>query len=326
MTNKKALITGIAGQDGSYLAELLLAEGFEVFGTIRRNSTPENQENRIHHLENHIKTFYADLTDSSSMLKILKDVKPTHIFNLAAQSHVRISFEIPLYTAQVNGIGALNFFDVINQVLPQSRVYQASSSEMFGTCIDNDGFQRETTPMMPSSPYGAAKLFAYHGAKIYRDSYNLFIANGILFNHESPRRGSNFVTSKIVKEAVKIKAGASNSLSLGNIDAKRDWGHSKDYVKAMFKIISDDSPNDYVVATGQTRTVREFLSVVFEELKMNWEDFVIFDPKLLRPKEVPVLKGDFSKISGSLQWSPEVSFENLVLEMIEYWSDKLNGQ
>ena len=334
MTNKKALITGIAGQDGSYLAELLLAEGFEVFGTIRRNSTPENQENRIHHLENHIKTFYADLTDSSSMLKILKDVKPTHIFNLAAQSHVRISFEIPLYTAQVNGIGALNFFDVINQVLPQSRVYQASSSEMFGTCIDNDGFQRETTPMMPSSPYGAAKLYSYWLTVNYREAFGIFASNGILFNHESPRRGETFVTRKISKAAARISRANEGELVLGNLNAVRDWGFAGDYVKAMQLMLAVDSPDDFVVATGRSATVREFVSMAFlcAGIQLEWQGLgsnevgidartgkgvVRVSEKYYRPSEVDVLIGNSSKAEKKLGWKPEVQLEELVKLMVE---------
>lgn len=323
-SNKIALITGIAGQDGSYLAELLLSLGYKVHGTIRRNSTPENQENRIHHLESYIETYYADLTDSASILKVLTHVKPTHIFNLAAQSHVRISFDIPLYTSEVNAFSAIRLFDLVKQVCPEAKVYQASSSEMFGTSVDIDGFQRESTTMHPASPYGIAKLFAFNAAKTYRDSYGVHISNGILFNHESPRRGSNFVTSKIVKGAIDISRGKFRELSLGNIEAQRDWGHSRDYVQAMVKILDLDEPCDLVIATGETRSVRDLCRIVFSELGMNWEDHVKIDPKFFRPKEVPLLKGDASLARSKLLWKPETSFENLVLEMIKFWSEEVD--
>jgi GDPmannose 4,6-dehydratase len=246
------------------------------------------------------------------------------IFNLAAQSHVRISFDIPNYTAQVNAIGALSLFEIVRKESPESRVYQASSSEMFGTAVDLDGYQRETTPMLPASPYGSAKLFAYHSARTYRDSYGLFIANGILFNHESPRRGSNFVTSKIVKGALQIFAGRSRELYLGNLDAFRDWGHSRDYVKAMLKILELEAPKDLVIATGQTRSVRDLCQTVFNKLNLDYENYVKIDPKFYRPKEVPLLKGDARKAQQALGWNPETTFESLIEEMIDLWAEKLN--
>jgi GDPmannose 4,6-dehydratase len=316
---KTALITGIAGQDGSYLAELLLREGFEVHGIVRRNSVPEHQESRIHHLQDQINTHYGDVLDSGSLDRTVSSIRPDLLFNLAAQSHVRISFEIPEFTTLTNSIGALNVFESVRQNSPKTRVYQASSSEMFGTQVDSDGFQRETTQMLPASPYGCSKLFAYHAARTYRDSYNLFIANGILFNHESPRRGSNFVTTKVVKEAVKIKLGLSDKLTLGNLDSYRDWGHSADYVKAMLQILRQDSPLDLVIATGETHSVRELCEQVFSLLDLNYLDFVTTDEKYLRPKEVPLLRGDASAARKTLDWAPEYTFKTLIEEMVEHW-------
>jgi len=295
-----------------------------VHGTLRRNSTPEHQENRIEHLGEVVETYYADLTDPNSMANLVSYLKPDMIFNLAAQSHVRISFDIPNYTAQVNALGALSLFEIIRKESPKSKVYQASSSEMFGTAVDLDGYQRETTPMLPASPYGSAKLFAYHSARTYRDSYGLFIANGILFNHESPRRGSNFVTSKVVKGALQIFAGQSRELCLGNLDAFRDWGHSRDYVKAMLKILELEAPKDLVIATGQTRSVRDLCQTVFNKLDLDYKNYIKIDPKFYRPKEVPLLKGDARKAQEALGWTPETTFESLIEEMIDLWAKKLN--
>lgn len=295
-----------------------------MHGTLRRNSTPEHQENRIEHLGEVVETYYADLTDPNSMANLVSYLKPDMIFNLAAQSHVRISFDIPNYTAQVNALGALSLFEIIRKESPKSKVYQASSSEMFGTAVDLDGYQRETTPMLPASPYGSAKLFAYHSARTYRDSYGLFIANGILFNHESPRRGSNFVTSKVVKGALQIFAGQSRELCLGNLDAFRDWGHSRDYVKAMLKILELEAPKDLVIATGQTRSVRDLCQTVFNKLDLDYKNYIKIDPKFYRPKEVPLLKGDARKAQEALGWTPETTFESLIEEMIDLWAKKLN--
>ena len=234
---KKALITGINGQDGSYLAEFLIDKGYEVFGTLKRNSVAENQTARLDSVYDKVKLFYADLTDLASLISVIQKTQPDEIYNLAAQSHVRISFDQPIYTAQVTGVGTLNMLEAVRLIKPDAKIYQASSSEMFGNSIDSDGFQRETTPMNPVSPYGCAKVYSYNICKNYRNSYDMFISNGILFNHESPRRGTNFVTNKVVKEAVKIKLGLSNKLALGNLDATRDWGHAKDYVEAMWMIL-----------------------------------------------------------------------------------------
>ena len=235
--NKIALITGINGQDGSYLAEFLLEKGYEVHGTLKRNSVAENQTSRLDKIYDKVILHYADLTDLSSLINVIKKTNPDEIYNLAAQSHVRISFDQPLYTANVTGIGTLNMLESVKLINPKIKIYQASSSEMFGNSIDSDGYQRETTPMNPVSPYGCAKVFSYNICRNYRNSYNMFISNGILFNHESPRRGTNFVTNKVCKEAVKIKLGLSSELKLGNLDAARDWGHAKDYVKVMWKTL-----------------------------------------------------------------------------------------
>jgi len=320
---KRALILGIAGQDGSYLAEHLLGLNYEVFGVVRRNSTPEHQESRLDHLSDHIKTFYGDITDMSSIAEILTKSQPDEIYNLAAQSHVRISFETPLYTADVNGIGVLRLLELLRQSFPSVRMYQASSSEMFGGSVDPDGFQRETTAMTPVSPYGCAKLFGYSTVRNYRHSYNLFVSNGILFNHESPRRASNFVTSKVVKSAVSIKLGLLDELKMGNLESQRDWGHSKDYVNAMQLMMCLEKPDDFVVSTGETRSVRDLCKIVFEMLNLNYRDFVTQDARYLRPEELPYLCGDSAKFRSISGWKPQISFEQLISEMVDDWSRRL---
>ena len=320
---KKALIIGIAGQDGSYLAEHLLEEGYEVTGLLRRNSTPEHQQSRINHLTKYVITRYGDLTDQHSLETAIRESKPDEVYNLGAQSHVRISYELPVQTAQVNGVGVLNILTSLVNNAPDARYYQASSSEMFGDSVDSDNYQRETTPMHPVSPYGCAKLYGYHITRNYRKAYGLFAANGILFNHESPRRGSNFVTSKVIKTACEIKLGMKNRLELGNMDSSRDWGHSKDYVKAMTKILQHDKPDDFVIATGQTHTVRELVEKVFNILDLDYEKFVFQNPKFLRPEELPYLRGDASKARTTLGWAPSVSFDEMINEMVQNWMDKL---
>jgi GDPmannose 4,6-dehydratase len=316
---KKALITGINGQDGSYLAEFLLEKGYQVFGTLKRNSVAENQTARLENVYDKIKLFYADLTDLSSLISVIQQTQPDEIYNLAAQSHVRISFDQPIYTAQVTGIGTLNVLEAVRLIKPDAKIYQASSSEMFGNSIDSDGFQRETTAMYPVSPYGCAKVYSYNICRNYRNSYNMFISNGILFNHESPRRGTNFVTNKVVKEAVKIKLGLSNKLALGNLDATRDWGHAKDYVEAMWMILQLENPNDYVCSTGVSHTVKELCEYVFNKLDMSYQDYVTMDEKFLRPEELNDLKGDPTKLKQDTGWEPTYTFETMLDEMIDYW-------
>ena len=316
---KKALITGIAGQDGSYLAEYLLSLGYEVHGIVRRNSTPEHQSSRLDPNLKNLNTYYGDLLDISSLNKVLLEVKPDEIYNLAAQSHVRISFDIPQFTAQTNALGVLNILEAYRQSSPSSRFYQASSSEMFGNSVDEDGYQRETTPFRPVSPYGCSKVFGYNITNNYRNSYGLHIVNGILFNHESPRRASNFVTNKVVKTAVEIKKGIKDKLELGNMDSYRDWGHSKDYVKAMHLIINNDKPDDFVVATGKTQSVREMTEYVFKKLELDYKDYVVQNPKYLRPEELKYLKGDCTKLKKTFNWEPEYDFFALMDEMIEFW-------
>ena len=316
--SKRALITGINGQDGSYLSELLLERGYEVHGILKRNSVAENQTARLDDIFNDLKLEYADMTDMASLIRVLQLVKPDEVYNLAAQSHVRISFDQPIYTSQVVGLGALNLLEAVRLTDKNIRVYQASSSEMFGNSFDDDGFQRETTHMKPTSPYGCAKVYAYNISCNYRNSYDMYISNGILFNHESPRRGTNFVTNKVVKEAVKIKYGLSDKLMLGNLDATRDWGHAKDYVRAMVMILEQDKPNDYVCATGITHSVRDLCKYTFSKLDLDYKDYVGVDQKYWRPEELVHLKGDSSKLK-SIGFEAEYTFEIMLDEMINHW-------
>ena len=315
---KKAFITGIGGQDGSYLAEYLVSLGYEVHGIVRRNSVPEHQQSRIEAVRDRINVSYGDLLDQSSIERILDKVQPDEIYNIAAQSHVRISYDIPQFTAQTNALGVLNMLEAYRRSCSWAKFYQASSSEMFGSSVDADGYQRETTPMTPVSPYGCTKVFGYNIVRTYRNAYKLHASNGILFNHESPRRGSNFVTNKVVKTAVQIKLGLAKELELGNLDAYRDWGHSKDYVRAMHLILQQDQPGDWVVATGETRSVREMCDYVFGKLGLEYQKYVVQNLKFLRPEELPYLKGDSTRIRA-LGWSPEYTFESMMDEMIEYW-------
>jgi GDPmannose 4,6-dehydratase len=316
---KRALITGINGQDGSYLAEFLIDKEYEVYGVLKRNSVAENQTARLDNVYSKLTLEYADLTDMSSLVRVIQKIMPDEIYNLAAQSHVRISFDQPIYTAQVTGLGTLNLLEAVKLIKPNTKIYQASSSEMFGNSIDSDGFQRETTPMNPVSPYGCAKVFSYNICRNYRNSYGMFISNGILFNHESPRRGTNFVTNKVCKEAVKIKLGLSNELRLGNLDATRDWGHAKDYVKAMWEILQLDNPDDFVCSTGVSHSVRELVNYVFTRLGLHWSEYVKQDEKFLRPEELHDLKGDSSKLVKSTGWTHDYTFETMLDEMINYW-------
>ena len=320
---KKALITGVAGQDGSYLAEHLLGLGYEVHGIIRRNSTPENQSTRFEKIHGKLNLEYGDLQDISSISKAMQRIQPDEIYNLAAQSHVRISYDIPQFTAQTNAIGVLNMLEAYKQFSPKSKFYQASSSEMFGSSVDDDGYQRETTQMNPVSPYGCAKVFGYNICRNYRNAFKLHIVNGILFNHESPRRGSNFVTNKVVKGAVEIAKGLGTTLELGNMDSYRDWGHSKDYVKAMHMITNHDIADDFVVSTGETHSVREMTEYVFNKLNLDYKKHVVQNPKFIRPEELKYLRGDCSKLKNTFGWKPEYDFFKLMDEMIEYWNKML---
>ena len=318
---KKALITGINGQDGSYLTELLLSKGYEVHGILKRNSVAENQTARLDDVYHIIKDnlYYADMTDMASLIRVLQEVQPDEIYHLAAQSHVRISFDQPIYTAQTVAIGTMNLLEAVRLICPKARMYQASSSEMFGNNIDEDGYQRETTCMNPVSPYGCAKVFGYNLVRNYRNSYGLFASNGILFNHESPRRGTNFVTNKVVKEAVKIKLGKTDKLMLGNLDAARDWGHAKDYVYCMWLILQHDKPDDFICSTGVSHTVKDLVEYVFGKLDLDWKQHVGQDEKYFRPEELDVLKGDCSKAKEALGWKHEYTFETMLDEMIDYW-------
>jgi len=319
---KKALITGIAGQDGSYLCEYLLGMGYEVYGLIRRNSVTEHQQSRLEHIISKINTRYGDLLDASTIDRSLAEIQPDEVYNLAGQSHVRISFDIPQYTVQTCALGALNVFESVRIHSPHSKVYQASSSEMFGNSIDSDGKQRETTRMTPVSPYGCAKLFAYAQLINYREAYGLFGSNGILFNHESPRRASNFVTAKVIKNAILISKGyKKDKLEMGNLDASRDWGHAADYARAMHMILAHDVADDYVVSTGETRTIRDLCRIVFDSLGLNYEDHISINPKYFRPQELEYLCGDCKKIKTQIGWEPKFTFEDPVDQMIKGYLD-----
>lgn len=316
---KRALITGITGQDGSYLAEHLLEQGYEVYGIIRRNSVVENQQSRIDHIEKHLHNMYGDMTDQSSLENAISRSQPDEIYNIAGMSHVRISFEIPQFTAMTNSIGVLNLLEAVRKIKPDTKIYQASSSEMFGNSVDDDNMQRESTLMLPVSPYGCSKLFSYNIIRNYRNSYNMFAANGILFNHESPRRGSNFVSNKIIKNAVLISLGKLDKLELGNMDSYRDWGHSYDYVRAMVKILNHHEPDDFVISTGETRSVRDFCRIAFEKLGLDYTKYVVQNQKYMRPEELKYLCGDCTKAKTLLDWQPKYTFESMVEEMIESW-------
>lgn len=315
----KALITGITGQDGSYLAELLLAKGYEVYGIIRRSSSFNTARIDAIYQDSHVPNarlhlVHGDLNDASSLNRILRTIRPDEIYNLGAQSHVRVSFDIPEYTAEITGVGTVRLLEAIRESGLKPKFYQASSSEMYGKVLEVP--QRETTPFYPRSPYGAAKVYAYWITVNYREAYDLFACNGILFNHESPRRGETFVTRKITKAAARIKLGLQHDLYLGNLDAKRDWGYAGDYVEAMWLMLQQERPDDYVVATGETHTVREFLDLAFGHLNLDWEKYVKIDPRYYRPTEVELLIGDASKARKKLGWTPKMSFKELAVLMV----------
>ncbi len=328
----KALITGITGQDGSYLTELLLSKGYEVYGVIRRSSSFNTARIDQLYQDPHapdvrLRLIYGDLNDASSLNRILRTIQPDEIYNLGAQSHVRVSFDIPEYTGDVTGLGTTRLLEAIRESGLRPKFYQASSSEMFGKVQEIP--QRETTPFYPRSPYGAAKLYAHWMTVNYREAYNFFACSGILFNHESPRRGETFVTRKITKAAARIKLGLQQDLYLGNLDAKRDWGYAGDYVEAMWLMMQQDQPDDYVIATGETHTVREFLEVAFGHLDLDWTRYVKIDPKYYRPTEVDLLIGDAGKAKKQLQWQPRVRFKELATMMadadLEAERERLDG-
>jgi GDPmannose 4,6-dehydratase len=317
---KKALVTGITGQDGSYLAELLLAKGYEVHGIIRRASTFNTE--RIDHLYqdphiNGVRLFlhYGDIADSTNLIKLLYRTHPDEIYHLAAQSHVRVSFDIPEYTGDVTGLGTIRILEAIRETGLKTKFYQASSSEMYGKV--QEAPQRETTPFYPRSPYGAAKVYAYWLTVNYRESYGLYACNGILFNHESPRRGETFVTRKITRAAGRIKAGLENKIFLGNLDAKRDWGYAKEYVEAMWLMLQQEQPDDYVIATGETHSVREFLEEAFSCAGLDWRNHLEIDERYYRPAEVDLLIGDASKAKRKLGWAAKTKFKDLVRLMVD---------
>jgi GDPmannose 4,6-dehydratase len=327
--SKVALISGITGQDGSYLSELLLDKGYKVYGIIRRSSSFNTD--RINHLYEdpheqgtRLRLLYGDLNDSSSLNTILRKVQPDEIYNLGAQSHVRVSFDIPEYTGEVTGLGAVRFLEAIREIGIQPKFYQASSSELYGKVTETP--QTETTPFRPRSPYGCAKAYAYYITVNYRESYGMFACNGILFNHESERRGETFVSRKITRAAARIKLGLQKKLYLGNLDARRDWGHARDYVEAMWMIMQAAEPDDYVIATGETHSVREFLDKSFGYLDLDWKAHVEIDPRYFRPAEVDLLMGDARKARQQLGWEPKVSFDDLVRLMVDHDMDLARGE
>ncbi len=319
---RRALITGITGQDGSYLAELLLLKGYEVHGIVRRASSFNT--GRLDHLyrdphepDSKLKLHYGDLADGQSLTNLVLNIEPDEIYNLGAQSHVRVSFDAPLYTHDVTGTGALRVLEAARQLNKYKpvRVYQASSSEMFGDVIETP--QTEATPFRPCSPYACAKVFAFHQTVNYREAYGLFACNGILFNHESPRRGETFVTRKITRAVGRIREGLQEKLYLGNLDAKRDWGYAKEYVEAMWLMLQHEDPNDFVIATNETHSIREFLELAFDCVDLNWQDYVEIDPRYYRPMEVNLLLGDYSKAKDILGWEPQTTFNALARIMVE---------
>ncbi len=316
---KKALVTGITGQDGSYLAELLLKKDYEVWGIMRRSSSFHT--GRIDHLykdpheQPRLRLVYGDLTDGGNLSTIVNDIKPDEVYNLGAQSHVRVSFDTPIYTVNTDGLGTLRLLEAIRRMEKPAKFYQASSSEMYGKTVETP--QTEKTPFYPRSPYGCAKVYSFWQTVNYREAYGLFACNGILFNHESPRRGETFVTRKITRAATRIKLGLQDKLYLGNLDAKRDWGFAGDYVETMWLMLQHDKPDDYVIATGETHSVREFLDEVFGHLDLEWQKYVEIDPRYLRPSEVDCLLGDASKAKKVLKWEPKVTFKELAHMMTD---------
>ena len=335
LSNKKiGLLTGANGQDASYLAELLLEKGYEVHGTVRRNSVPESQTTRIKYIKDKLNLHYADLTDPISINNIIQEVQPDELFHLAAQSHVQISFELPKYTLDTNAGGTLAILEAVRKFSPHTRVYHAGTSEMFGNNCNVktdasgkiiDQYQNEETQMVPVSPYGCSKLYAHQLCHNYRNAYKMFICSGILFNHESPKRGLNFVTNKVVYEAVKIKHGFSKKLVLGNLHSKRDWGHAEDYVRGMWLMLQQKNPDDFVLATGITRSVNDLVDYVFDYLNLDRKKYIFTDKKYERPEELNYLKGDATKAKTQLGWKLDYTFEEMIEEMILYWDNEFTN-
>jgi GDPmannose 4,6-dehydratase len=319
LTRRRALITGISGQDGSYLAEFLLDKGYEVHGLVRRSSSFNTW--RIDHIRGRIRLHYGDLVDQNSLMRILGEIRPAEVYNLAAQSHVKVSFEMPEYTADVTAVGVLRILDAVRQLGLDSRVYQAGSSEMFGLARETP--QTERTPFHPRSPYGISKVFAHWTGVNYREAYDLHITNGILFNHESPRRGENFVTRKIAIGAAAIKLGRARELRLGNLEAQRDWGYAPEYVEAMWRMVQLDTPGDYVIATGETHAVREFVEETFAYVDLDWQDHVVVDAAYFRPADVEFLLGDASRARDELSWAPKTTMKHLVKIMVDAELERL---
>ncbi|TVR18546.1 MAG: GDP-mannose 4,6-dehydratase [Anaerolineaceae bacterium] len=310
---KKALITGITGQDGSYLAELLLDKGYDVFGMVRRTSTVRYE--RIRHIQDQIQIVQGDLSDQTSLNRAIAEIQPDEVYNLAAQSFVPTSWNQPAFTGDITGIGVTRMLEAIHTIKPDTRFYQASSSEMFGKVQEVP--QKETTPFWPRSPYGVAKVYGHWITVNYRESYDMYCVSGILFNHESPRRGLEFVTRKVSYNVAKIKLGLTNEIRMGNLDAQRDWGFAGDYVEAMWLMLQQDTPDDYVIATGKTHSIERLLDVAFACIDRDWRDYVVQDPRFMRPAEVDLLVGDPTKAHAQLNWEPEVSFEQLIQMMVE---------
>jgi GDPmannose 4,6-dehydratase len=320
MKKNVTFISGIGGQDGAYLSEHLIAQGYEVHGMIRRHSVAETENERVKHLSPKVTTHYGDMLDPSSVNRLVREIQPDLIFNLAAQSHVRVSFEMPIFTLRVNTEGALNMLEAYRIYAPHAKYYQASSSEMFGNSVEEGSYQNEKTPMHPVSPYGCSKLASFHFTQHYRRAYGLFACNGILFNHTSFRRGSKFVIPKIVMGALNVYAGKQENLTLGNLDAYRDWGYAGDYVKAMCKILGHDVPDDFVIATGENHSIREICEYVFNRLGMNYQDHILQDQKFMRADELKYLKGDAGKAQEILGWENTTAFNDILEEILEFWA------
>ena len=323
---KKALITGITGQDGAYLADMLLGKGYEVYGLMRRSSTAESTDIRLKWLgiKDKVIEIDGDLTDLSSLVRIMQDVQPEEVYNLAAQSFVKTSWQQPLLTAQVTGLGAANVLEAVRLIKPDARFYQASTSEMFG--LIQEERQSEATPFYPRSPYGAAKLYAHWMTVNYRESFDMYACSGILFNHESPLRGLEFVTRKVTDAVARIKLGVQKELRLGNIDAKRDWGHARDYVRAMWLMLQQDAPDDYVIATGRTTSVRDMCRIAFDHVGLDMDSHLVIDPKLFRPAEVEILLGEPAKARAKLGWEAETSLESMITEMVDADLERVRAQ